>query len=265
MKQIINEHRNYWRQIRMLSVLELKKTYKGSFLGMGWAVIKPAFTLFILWFAFDIGIRANSLVDGYPRFVFLMTGYVPWFFMSDCIISGVRAMRLNRQFVTKISFPVSAINTFIMLSKLYVHLLLAALMYITLIIMGYPPQISNIQFFIYCPLMFMFFLALSWTTSMLGAYSRDFENAINSVITGLFWLSGIIWSTKSVNVPGLDTFLLLNPINFFANGYRKVFLTGEWFWQDPLELAVFLAEFVLLIFLGAHCYKKYRRNLSDIL
>lgn len=41
----------------MLSVNELKKKYKGAALGPIWALIKPTFTLFILWFAFEIGLK----------------------------------------------------------------------------------------------------------------------------------------------------------------------------------------------------------------
>ncbi len=55
--QILKEHKGKLRQIRMLSVNELKKKYKGAALGPIWALIKPTFTLFILWFAFEIGLK----------------------------------------------------------------------------------------------------------------------------------------------------------------------------------------------------------------
>lgn len=58
--QILKEHKGKLRQIRMLSVNELKKKYKGAALGPLWALIKPTFTLFILWFAFEIGLKRNG-------------------------------------------------------------------------------------------------------------------------------------------------------------------------------------------------------------
>ena len=58
--QILKEHKGKLRQIRMLSVNELKKKYKGAALGPIWALIKPTFTLFILWFAFEIGLKRNG-------------------------------------------------------------------------------------------------------------------------------------------------------------------------------------------------------------
>lgn len=55
--EIVSEHRGQWKKIWMLAVNDLIKKYKGSVMGPYWALIKPSFTLFILWFAFTVGIR----------------------------------------------------------------------------------------------------------------------------------------------------------------------------------------------------------------
>ena len=82
--QILKEHKGKLRQIRMLSVNELKKKYKGAALGPIWALIKPTFTLFILWFAFEIGLKRNGgvhFINGkYTQFVFMLTGAVVLYF-----------------------------------------------------------------------------------------------------------------------------------------------------------------------------------------
>lgn len=237
----------------------------GSFLGPIWALVKPIFTLFILWFAFDIGLRSNGNVAGFPRFVFMLTGYIPWFFISESIIGGARSLRKNNQFITKISFPVSNIMTFTALSRLYVHVVLCILMYIVLLVLGYCPSVYNLQFFYYITLMFVFFLALSWTTATFSAISRDFENLINSIMTGLFWLSGIFWDTYSIENDAIRKLMFLNPINYFVNGYRKSFLYNEFIFERSTENIVFFVEFVLVILIGAHNYKKLRKTLPDIL
>lgn len=239
----------------------------GSLLGPLWALIKPLFTLFILWFAFDIGLRSDGNVHGFPRFVFLLVGYVPWFFISESIIGGSRSLRNNSQFITKISFPVSNIMTFTALSRLYVHIVLCVLMYITLIILGYCPSVYNLQFFYYVVVMFVFFLALSWTTATFSAISRDFENLVNSIMTGLFWLSGVFWDTYGVKSDVLKVVMYFNPINYFVNGYRKSFLYNEFIFSSKYttETIVFFAEFIVIVLLGAHNYKKLRKTLPDIL
>lgn len=278
MFRIWKEHHHFGKQIFLLSKNELIKTYKGAFLGFGWAIIKPLITLFALWFMFEIGLRSGGLKHGHVFFYFLLTGYVPWFFINDNILYGAKSIRQNSQFVTKISYPVSTIMTFTALSKLYIHIFLTAIMYVVLLIAGYPPTIYNLQFFLYCPLMFLFFLGLSWITAPLSVFSRDFENLVNSILTMLFWMSGILWDTYSVSNVWLRRIMLLNPINFVVNGYRKTFLYGEWFFQHSFEAdgairmtdatwenVIFLIELAVVLLLGAYNYNRTRKTMPDIL
>ncbi|MGN0613548.1 MAG: ABC transporter permease [Porcipelethomonas sp.] len=267
LSDIINEHKGQWKKIWMLSVNDLIKKYKGAVMGPLWAIIKPSFTLFILWFAFTVGIRGSGMVSGYPRFIFMLSGYIPWFFISEAIVGGSRSIRQNSQFVTKLSFPVSNIMTFNTMATLIVHLGMCVIMYAVLIIAGYGPSIYNLQFFYYMPLMYVFFLVLAWTTAPLSAFSRDFENLINAIMTGLFWLSGIFWDTYDVQNPVIRTLMYFNPINYFVNGYRKSFLYETFIFDSnyTTELLVFYGEFILLILLGGHFYKKLRKILPDIL
>ncbi len=264
---IIGEHKGQAKKIWMLGVNDLIKKYKGAVMGPLWAIIKPSFTLFILWFAFEVGIRGSGMVSGYPRFIFMLSGYVPWFFISETIVGGSRSIRQNSQFVTKLSFPVSNIMTFCTMASLIIHLGMCVIMYVILLFAGYGPSIYNLQFFYYMPLMYVFFLVLAWTTAPLSAFSRDFENLINAVITGLFWLSGIFWDTYDIKNPVIRTIMYFNPINYFINGYRKSFLYDTFIFYSNYtkELVIFYGEFALLILIGGYFYNKLRKILPDIL
>ena len=134
---IIEEHKGQTKKIMNLSLNHLKATYKGALLGPAWAIIKPSFTLFILWFAFSVGLRGNGTVNGYPRFYFMLSGYVPWFYINEAILVGARSVRSNRQYVTKLSFPMSNIMTFTNLSSMYIHLILLVIMYVVMWAGGY--------------------------------------------------------------------------------------------------------------------------------
>ena len=56
-KRIIREHIKWRHQIFKLAKSDLRKTYSGAALGWSWAVIKPAVTIFVYWFAFSVGLR----------------------------------------------------------------------------------------------------------------------------------------------------------------------------------------------------------------
>ena len=287
MFQILKEHRGFGKQILLLAKNELIKTYKGAVIGPFWAVIKPAFTLFVYWFAFSVGIRNagdvevfinGEYVETFQRFTFMLVGFIPWFFINDGITQGAKSIRVNRQFVTKVSFPVSTIMTYTAVARLYVHLFLSAIMYIIVAFTsGVGVSIYNLQFFLYCPLMFIFFVVLTWSTAPMSAFSRDFENMIISIMSGIFWLSGIIYNSYDMSVNDslmifgkpakevLEFIMLLNPINFFANGYRNTFLYERWFFEYPLELTIFLIEFAIILVLGIYNYNRLRKTLPDVL
>ncbi len=296
MFQIFKEHQGFGKQIMLLAKNELIKKYKGAVIGPLWSVVKPLFTLFVYWFAFEIGLKSAGNVKvifpelgaaggtfEYSRFLFMLVGFIPWFFINESIVQGAKSIRENRQFVNKVSFPVSTIMTYTSVARLYVHIFLTVLMYIYLcfvggtiklpgaeaVTQGIMPSVYNLQVFFYMPLMFIFFLALSWSTAPMSAFSRDFENMIVSVMSGIFWLSGIIYDSYllaggSVS-PWLRHAMMLNPINFFANGYRNCFIYNRWFWDYKTELFIFLAEFVVVILLGIFNYNRLRKRLPDVL
>ena len=262
---ILREHRHNWRQIYLLAKTDLKKTYKGAFLGAGWAVVKPLFTLFIYWFAFEYGIRPGSVINGYPRFLFMIPAFAAWFFMSDAILLGSQCIRKNKQYVIKMHFPVSNIMSFTLFSRLLVHFILTGIMYVYLICTGYGFSVYNLQFFLYCPLMFIFFLGLSWALAPMAAFSRDFENLIKSIMTGLFWMSGIMYDAYDVPVTWIRYLMRLNPINYFANAYREAFLYHKWFWEDTTGLLIIAVELIVILWYGSHKYKQLRKILPDVL
>ena len=115
LKTIIRDHIKYRKQIFKLAKADLSKTYRGSALGWSWAVIKPVVTIFVYWFAFSIGLRANKPINGYDFFLWLIAGIVPWFYMGDMITTGTKCIRKYSYLVTKMKFPVSTIPTFVSL------------------------------------------------------------------------------------------------------------------------------------------------------
>lgn len=270
--EIFKEHKGFGKQVFLLAKDELIKTYKGAVIGPLWALVKPAFTIFVYWFAFSIGLRTlkNLHINlGGPEpftidfFTFMFVGIIPWFFIQESITQGAKALRINRQFITKVKFPVSTILTYTALSRLFVHLLLAVIMYVY-VCFTIGASWYNLQFFLYCPLMFIFFIALSWSTAPMSAFSKDFESLIVSIMSGIFWLSGIMYDSYGLDEP-LRTIMLFNPINFFVNGYRNCFLYHRVFFEYKTELVIFLVEFFAVFFLGIYNYNRLRKKLPDVL
>ncbi len=262
----IREHKENMTQVLRLSVADLKKTYTGSALGWAWAVIKPVFTIFIYWFAVSIGLRSGKDIGEYPYILWLVAGIIAWFFMTECITGGTNCIRRYSYLVTKMKYPLTTIPTFTNLSSLYIHLVLVVIAIIMFWVMGFAPTIYLIQLPIYTILMFLFFNAWSLFAGMVSAMSKDFSNLIKSVNIGIFWLSGVIWNVESIaDNKILNIVMKINPVTFICYGYRNCFVDHTWFFEEPVELAVFLGWYLILGVLSLWAYKKLRKEIPDVL
>ncbi|MDO4517744.1 MAG: ABC transporter permease, partial [Bacillota bacterium] len=206
-RNIIKEHIEWRGQIIRLAKSDIIKTYSGAALGWAWALVKPVITIAVLWFAFTIGLRGGSSVNGYPFILWMIPGFVSWFFMRDMLTQGAGAIRKYKFLVTKMKFPVSTIPTFIAFSNLIIHVGLLIIACLIFIAAGRFPDIYWLQIPFYMLLMLMFWISWGLFSSLLSAMSKDFLNLVKSITTAVFWLSGIMWNVNSVDIPWLQKLL----------------------------------------------------------
>lgn len=264
-RNIIKDHIEWRQQIVKLAKADIVKTYSGSALGWLWALIKPAITILVYWFAFSIGLRAGKPVNGVPYVLWLIAGVIPWFYMSEMITQGARAIRKYKYLVTKMKFPVATIPTFVSLSKLTIHLCLAVVMVLIYVCCGSFPGIYILQLPFYMLCMFAFFTAWSLFSSMLSAMSKDFLNLVKSFTTAFFWLSGILWDVNKLESETLKLVFKFNPITYVACGYRNVFVYKTWFFEQPLDVLYFCIVLAIMIVLALWSYKKLVKEIPDVL
>ncbi len=244
---------------------DLIKTYRGSALGWIWAIIKPSIQVFVYWFAFTVGLRGGHPVDGYPFFLWLLSGIVPWFYMSEMINGGTSAIRNYKYLVTKMKFNVSIIPTFYSISSLFVHTCMMVIVILIFMLGGYMPSIYYLQLPFYMIFMFIFFTIWSLFSAPLGAISKDYGNLVKSLMTGIFWLSGILWDVRYLEIPWLKVLLKFNPVTYFATGYRNIFIYHKWFFEDITSFLCILGVTVILGIIAVRNYYKLRTDLPDVL
>lgn len=263
--EIIKDHIQYRQQIFKLAISDLKKTYRGAALGWTWAIIKPAVTIFVYWFTFEIGLRSGKSVNGFPFFLWLISGVIPWFYMSNMITGGTDSIRRYSYLVTKMKFPISTIPTFVSISKFIIHLLLMFITIMIFIIMGRVPTVYILQLPFYMLLNIIFFTVLSLFSGLLASMSKDFANLVKSFVTAIFWLSGIIYNVSNISIPWLKSLLRLNPVTFLVEGYRNCFIYQTWFWEQPKRLMYFGIITLILLVLAIWTYKRLRKEIPDVL
>lgn len=265
MKDIIIENIKYIKQTFKLAKSDLIKTYNGAALGPLWALVKPTLLIFVYWFAFKYGLRRGGKIDGHEFVLWLIVGNLPWLYISEILVAGANSIRSNKHLVTKMPFPMSTIMSFVSLSKLLVHLALAIIVIFILLLNGYRPTVYWIQLLYYVPAMYLFFTALSWITAPLSSLSKDFLNLIKSIVTALFWLSGVLWNPYDLAKGPIQAIILMNPITYFINGYRNTLLFNKWFFETKFETLSFILLCIFTMYVGALVYRKTNKEIRDVL
>ncbi len=184
--------------------------------------------------------------------------------MSDILNKGINCIRSHGYLVNKVKFPISVIPTFDTLSSLIPHTLLLVIFCIIYVCI-YGLNIHLLQLPIVYLLMFLYFTTLSLGFSLLSAVSRDFLNLVKAFTTAIFWLSGIIWNIHTLGVGWIREILLFNPVTFFAEAYRDVFIYQRWFWNNSLPFVCFLLVFLITLIFSLWIYRKAKEDVGDML
>ena len=87
------------RLIWQLTLHELRSRYAATLVGSVWAVINPIVVILVFWFVSVYGLRI-TLDSGYPFFLFLFCGLVPWMTFNEAL-TGAAGSVLNHQYLVK--------------------------------------------------------------------------------------------------------------------------------------------------------------------
>ena len=179
--------------ILQLTARDFKMRYLGSYLGLIWAFVQPTVTIIIFWFVFDIGFKSAPKGD-FPFILWLITGIVPWFFISDCLLYGTGSVIENSYLVKKIVFRVSMLPVVKLLSAMIVHIFFIVFIILFLAAYHYYPQIYAIQIIYYCFSAIILLIGISWLTSSLMVFLKDVGQIVSVFVQFGFWLTPIFWS-----------------------------------------------------------------------
>ena len=265
MNEILKEHKENFLKIFKLAKVDLIKTYKGAFLGWLWAIIRPSITIFVYWFTIEIGLKSSKFKHGYPNFLWLIASVVPWFYISDMIISGAASIRNYSYLVTKMKFPISIIPTIVNVSKFLIFILLEIIVIALFAINGYSIDLYVVQILFYMLMSFLFFEVLSIFSSIIATISKDFLNLVRSINVIVFWMSGILWDINDISIEWIRKVLWFNPVAYLIDGFRNCFINKVFFFEEPKKLLAFLISLLFFAILSAVCYKKLRKELPDVL
>ncbi len=200
---------------------DLKKKYRGSFLGIIWSVLNPLLMMTVLTLVFSNVFRFDT--KNYP--LYLMTGQVLFNFFSESTSVSMLSIISNASLIKKIYFkkwllPFSSvsfswINTFFSIIAIF----------IIVIFTGEKIHLSYILIPLLLFYLFLFALGFGMILSATVVFFRDIMYLYSVFLTILMYLTPIFYPEKII--PEQYKFIVsLNPLVYFLKYFRQIILDG---------------------------------------
>lgn len=257
------------RLIWKLSKSDFKKRYAGSYMGAFWALVQPVITVAMYYFVFTILLPSKGqLAAGgqleVPFVLFLTAGLVPWFYFSEALTSAMTALLEYNYLVKKVVFKISVLPIIKIIAATFIHAFFVLVLLIIACMYGYYPTIYTLQVFYYSFCMFVFVLAISYTTCSIVIFFRDLQQIVNIFLQVGMWATPVLWNINGMN-DQIQMLVKINPLVYVVEGYRNAIYGRQWFWEDFYSTVYFWIITVVLFGIGAIIFKKLKIHFADIM
>lgn len=244
---------------------DFKKRYAGSYMGALWAMIQPVVTVAMYYVVFEV-IMGNPGrgADEVPYVLFLTAGLVPWFFFSEALNHGTNALTEYNYLVKKVVFKISILPIIKIIAATFIHAFFVLVVLVIAAFYGYYPTLYTIQILYYSVCMFVFVLALCYTTCAIVVFFRDLSQIINILLQIGMWATPILWDINKID-SGWAVALKINPLVYIVNGYRSAIYGKQWFFEDFYSTMYFWIVTVVLFGIGALVFKRLKVHFADVL
>lgn len=248
-----------------LVVRDIRARFRGSWLGLGWALLTPIAMLLVYTFVFRSVLKARwPGGDGSDaEFALqLFAGLVVYSWFSDAIGRAPGLVLEQVNLVKKVVFPLPLLAWVSVLGSGFFALLnLLVLIAGSALIQG---QISGQL--LWLPLIMLplgvVLLGLIWLLSALGVYLRDLGQLVAIALPPLMFLSPVFYPVTALPV-WVQDIMMFNPIALIIDSVRAVVLQGT---PPPYTaLAVYAAASVVVALVGAAVFQKTRKGFADVL
>lgn len=232
-------------------------------MGVTWAFIQPMMTIIIYWFIFQVGFGSKP-VEGYPFILWLISGLIPWFFISECIIGVTTSLAEYSYLVKKVVFNINILPLVRVISCFLVQVFLVLITILFFVFFGYYPDAYYLQLPYYMLYMIVLLMGIGYLTAALYPFFKDLLQIVNIVMQVIFWLTPMVWNF-SIMPEMVQKILVFNPIYYIVEGYRNAFIHKEFFWENGQMGIYYWGIAILFLLLGKKTFQKMKPHFADVL
>ena len=244
---------------------DFRKRYAGSYLGAVWALAQPVVTVAMYYIVFDKLMGGTGRgAEGVPFVLFLTAGLVPWFYFTEALNNGTNAMKEYDYLVKKVVFKISILPIIKIIAATFIHVFFLGVLLVVAALYGYYPPVYTIQLAYYSFCLFMFVLALCYTTCSIVVFFKDLTQIIGILLQIGIWASPILWNIDAAPKEWVMR-LKQNPLVYIVNGYRSAIYERSWFFEDFFSTMYFWIVTVVLFGIGVAVFKRLKVHFADVL
>src|ERR687884_927 len=250
--------------IMSLTRREIAARYKGSVLGIIWAVVTPVVTIatFTLIFAGIFGARFGVSGTGWEFALYLFCGVLPWTAFQEAVQISSQKIVSQANLVKRVVFPLEILPVAQSLASLANQLFgTVALLVLALVIQRtLHPTILWMPVLIVPQLLLT--LGAAWLVASLGVFLRDIVQGVALFLMVWMYLTPIIYP-ESIVPERFKPFINANPFTPLIRSYRNIMLEGA---QPDWRGLAYFTGFALIVFIfGYWWFARTRKNFADVI
>ena len=221
-----------WQRRNLILAFTRRKVasrYRGSTLGMLWAVLTPLLMLSIYTFVFSVIFQSRwgAREGGEGEFaLFLYSGLILYTVFSECVNEAPDSMLVNAVYIKQHVFPSEVLAWVSVCSALISFAIGAAILTVFYVVVLGPPPIAALYAFLSMIPVMLWTLGAVWMLSSVGTYFRDLGQIVPPLTTALLFLSPIFYPASRVPEQ-FRAFYDFNPFVFFLESAKASLFYGQ--------------------------------------
>lgn len=228
--------------------------FRGSLLGLLWAILLPIVQLIVFAFLFQRVVPLG--INNYPVFVF--TALLPWNWFSVSILSAGNLFIVHRDLVRRPNFTPSTLALVSALTNLLTYLAALPIVFVLVAMSGRAITWTVLLLPFIMLIQGTLIVGLSLFIATWNVFYRDVQQITGVAVMLLFYLTPVFYSLERVGREYRIAFTL-NPMAVLVQSYRAILYEGTV--PDWSELLVASSVAVAALAIG---YLSYRREIQEV-
>lgn len=247
-----------------LSKIQIKDRYLSSRLGMAWVFIQPLSFLLIytVVFTFVFKSRIPGADSSLSFSVWLLSGMVPWLFISEAMSNGTNSFISFSAIIKNIVFKVELLPFVAVLTSFVQFAIGMVFLLGLMLINGNYPTWHYIFLPVVIAIQFLFFCGVSFFLGSAAVFFRDLIQIIPTFMQIMIFATPIFYSLDSFP-PYIRCINFFNPFYQIVDPYRRIMIEHQV--PDIAGFAYLAIVTAGLLFFGLRFCKQLRGFFSSAL